>query len=212
MPLLLLIFFGIYGWIEFEAFIVIGNAVGGLVTFLGIFITAFITALMKRQGASVVRNWQASLSKGELTHHRFQRLFLNTWAVLMLLPGYVTDFTGLLCFAPGIRFLIGQAILSRLSLSVITSGLASGFSTRFGAAGEFSPYNQTDSAAERFSSYARHHPLHGNTIEGQFESKDDPKISVYFLKRSKNLLGLIEKWKEHSVCNDHQIETGGVDL
>ena len=63
-------FFGIYGWIEFEAFIVIGNAVGGLVTFLGIFITAFIgVALMKRQGASVVRNWQAASVKANLTHH-----------------------------------------------------------------------------------------------------------------------------------------------
>ena len=177
MPLLLLIFFGIYGWVEFEAFIVIGNAVGGLVTFLGIFITAFIgVALMKRQGASVVRNWQASLSKGELnTSSLSNGVSLILGAILMLLPGYVTDFTGLLCFVPGIRFLIGQAILSRLSLSVITSGLASGFSTRFGAAGKFSPYNQTDSAAERFSSYARHHPLDGNTIEGQFESKDDPK-------------------------------------
>ena len=54
MPLLLLIFFGIYGWIEFETFIAIGNAVGGLVTFLGIFVTAFIgVALMKRQGKRI---------------------------------------------------------------------------------------------------------------------------------------------------------------
>ena len=50
MPLLLLIFFGLYGWFEFEVFILIGNAIGGLVTFLGIFVTAFIgVALMKRQ-------------------------------------------------------------------------------------------------------------------------------------------------------------------
>ena len=67
MPLLLLIFFGIYGWIEFEAFIAIGNAVGGLVTFLGIFVTAFIgVALMKRQGTWVLKQWQSSISEGEM--------------------------------------------------------------------------------------------------------------------------------------------------
>ena len=66
MPLLLLIFFGIYGWIEFEAFIAIGNAVGGLVTFLGIFVTAFIgVALMKRQGKWVLKQWQISISVKE---------------------------------------------------------------------------------------------------------------------------------------------------
>ena len=177
MPLLLLIFFGLYGWIEFEAFIVIGNAVGGLVTFLGIFFTAFIgVALMKRQGASVMRHWQVSLRKGELnTSSLSSGLSLILGAVLMLLPGYVTDFIGLLCFVPGMRVLIGLAILSRLSSSIIASGLASGFSKRFGAASEFSPHNQTDSAAKRSSSYVRYDPLESNTIEGQFISKDDPK-------------------------------------
>ena len=67
MPLLLLIFFGIYGWIEFEAFIAIGNAVGGLVTFLGIFVTAFIgVALIKHQGKWVLKQWQSSISEGEV--------------------------------------------------------------------------------------------------------------------------------------------------
>ena len=62
MPLLLLIFFGLYGWFEFEVFIFIGNAVGGLVTFLGIFVTAFIgVALMKRQGTWVLNNGKAVL-------------------------------------------------------------------------------------------------------------------------------------------------------
>ena len=57
-------------------------------TFLGIFITAFIgVALMKRQGASVVRNWQASLSKGELnTSSLSNGVSLILGAILMLLP------------------------------------------------------------------------------------------------------------------------------
>ena len=41
MPLLLLIFFGLYGWIEFEAFILVGKMDGGLVTFFGHFHHSF---------------------------------------------------------------------------------------------------------------------------------------------------------------------------
>ncbi len=177
MPLLLLIFFGLYGWIEFEAFIVIGNMVGGLVSFLGIFLTAFIgVALMKRQGAAVLGHWQTSLRKGEVhTSTLANGVSVILGAFLMLLPGYVTDFAGLLCFAPGLRILIGQAFLSRLGTSVFSSGFATGFSTRFGATEGFSTKHQTDQEADRTSPYARHHSLEGDVIEGQFKSKDIPQ-------------------------------------
>ena len=79
MPLLLY-FFGLYGWIEFEAFILVGNIVGGLVTFLGIFITAFIgMALMKQQGASILRRWQANLSRGEVRTSLWPAASLLFW-------------------------------------------------------------------------------------------------------------------------------------
>lgn len=177
MPFLLLIFFGIYGWIEFEAFIAIGNAVGGLATFLGIFVTAFIgIALMKRQGKWVLKQWQSSVSEGEMnTSTLASGASLVLGAVLMLLPGYVTDFVGLLCFTPILRVLIGQAFLSRLVTSVFASVLSSSFSTRFSKAGGFSPYDQTNSEPDRPTSYARHHPLGSDVIEGQFESKEDSK-------------------------------------
>ena len=175
MPLLLLIFFGLYGWIEFEAFIIVGNAVGGLVTFLGIFVTAFIgVTLMKRQGKSVIRHWKTNLNRGEInTSTLASGISLILGAVLMLLPGYVTDFTGLLCFTPGLRVLIGQGVLSRLGSSIFSSSLASGLSGRFGAAGDFSCYNKIDTEHDKASSYPHNHSLEGDVIEGQFESKDD---------------------------------------
>ena len=137
MPLLLLIFFGLYGWFEFEVFILIGNAVGGLITFLGIFVTAFIgVALMKRQSASVMRHWQTSLSRGEAnTATLASGISLIIGAVLMLLPGYITDLIGLLCFTPGLRVLIGQAFINSLGTSIFSSVLASGFSTGFSTTG-----------------------------------------------------------------------------
>lgn len=96
-------------------------------------------------------------------------------AVLMLLPGYVTDFAGILCFIPGLRVFIGRRIFSWLGGAVISSGLASGFSKRFEATGAFSPSKQTNSEPYRPQPYARHQPLGGDIIEGQFESKDEPQ-------------------------------------
>ena len=177
MPLLLLIFFGIYGWIEFEVFIAIGNTVGGLVTFLGIFVTAFIgVALMKHQGKWVLKQWQSSISQGEMnTTTLASGASVVLGAVLMLLPGYVTDFVGLLCFTPILRVLIGQSLLSRLGKTVYSSSLFTGFSSQFRSRDGFSSYDYKDINHKRPSSYSHHKPLEGELIEGQYESKDDPQ-------------------------------------
>ena len=177
MPLLLLIFLGLYGWIEFEAFIAIGNVLGGLVTFLGIFGTAFIgITLVKRQGLSVIQQWQSSVSEGKInTSTLASSVSLVSGAVLMLLPGYVTDFIGLLCFIPGLRVLIGQSLLSQLGASVYSSKLFSGFSARFDSTDGLSSYNQNHTGPKRHSSTVRQQPLEGEVIEGQYESRDDPQ-------------------------------------
>ena len=177
MPLLLLIFFGIYGWIEFEAFIAIGNAVGGLVTFLGIFVTAFIgVALMKRQGKWVLKQWQRSINEGEMNAPTLASgASLVLGAVLMLLPGYVTDFIGLLCFVPVLRLLIGQYLLSRLGETVYSSNPFTGFSSQFRSKDGFSSYSFKDKKQKGPSSYTHQKPLEGELIEGQYESKDEPQ-------------------------------------
>ena len=177
MPLLLLIFFGIYGWIEFEAFIAIGNVVGGLVTFLGIFVTAFIgVALIKCQGTWVLKQWQSSISEGDIdTSTLASGASLVLGAVLMLLPGYVTDFIGFLCFIPVLRVLIGQSLLSRLGGSIYTPILFTGFSSQFRTKDGFSSYSYKDQKHKRSSSYAHHKSLEGELIEGQYKSKDDPQ-------------------------------------
>jgi UPF0716 protein FxsA len=177
MPLLLLIFFGIYGWIEFEAFIAIGNAVGGLVTFLGIFVTAFIgVALMKHQGTWVLKQWQSSISEGEMnTPTLASGASLVLGAVLMLLPGYVTDFIGLLCFIPILRVLIGQSLLSRLGGSTYSTSLFANFSSQFRSKDDFSTSSYENTKRKRPPSYSHQKPLEGELIEGQYESRDAPK-------------------------------------
>ena len=173
MPLLLLIFFGLYGWIEFEAFILVGNAVGGLVTFLGIFVTAFIgMSLMKQQGASIMHQWQSNLGRGEVDTTALARgVALILGAVLMLLPGYVTDLAGLFCFTPGFRTLIGSAILSRLSTRVFSTGFAGRFYKSAQSSSGFSDSADTENTAGQPFGHGSANPLGGDIIEGQYETK-----------------------------------------
>ena len=91
----------------------------------------------------------------------------------MLLPGYVTDLAGLLCFTPGLRSLIGQLILSRLSTTVLSSGFASRFTSSSAGPAGFSDFD-TDEDHHRAQPFSRptHPSLDGEVIEGQYESKD----------------------------------------
>ena len=161
-------FFGLYGW--FSRSLYSNWQCDWRFSNLHIFVTAFIgVALMKREGALIIRHWQINLLKAKQTHQRSQAEFLILGAVLMLLPGYITDFIGLICFTPGLRVLIGRAFISRLGTSVFSSVLASGFPTRFSTARGPSSYDQTVSKPEKPTSH--HQPLEGDVIEGQFKLK-----------------------------------------
>ena len=171
MPLLLLIFFGIYSWVEFEAFNAISNAIGGLLAFLGIFVTAFIgVALMKRQGTLVLKQWQNSISEGMVnTSTLSSGVSLVLGAILMLLPGYVTDFIGFLCFLPFLRVLIGQSLLNRLGETFYSSSPFTDFSSQFNSKDGFSSFSYKNTKHKRTSKYTHQKPLKGEIIEGKYK-------------------------------------------
>ena len=114
--LIVLGLFILYGWIEFEAFIWIGDEIGGLLSFIGIFITAAIgVRLLRAQGTQVFKEAQNQLQTGQApAGSLFDAVGLLLGAFLMLLPGYVTDGLGLICFLPVIRRLIGGFVLLNL--------------------------------------------------------------------------------------------------
>ena len=56
------------------------------------------------------------LAQGQLNSDAIaSSLSLLLGAILMLLPGYVTDFMGLLCFVPGLRVIIGRFLASKMA-------------------------------------------------------------------------------------------------
>jgi len=164
MFFLVILFLILYGWVEFEVFAAMSDAIGGLWTFLGIFLTGFIgLSLLKSQSKSVLSALQS--------HHADPHIGIATGissgiallcgAVFMLLPGYVTDGIGLLCFVPGVRVYIGMWMLSRLRAKNLSQRASSFHFSGFGA-GQHKRY-QTDQ---------RHRDdAEPDTIEGDFTEK-----------------------------------------
>ena len=109
-------------------------------------------------------------------------------AVLMLIPGYITDAMGLLLFVPGIRTFFGAGLISRM----VSRGTGRfSFQAGMGQPGtdrseaersrgsrfddDFDPYRK----AHRPGPSARHHNAPNDAvIEGDFEEKpvDTPRI------------------------------------
>ncbi len=165
MALFILAAFIFYGWIEFEAFFWVGNQIGSLATFLGIFATAFIgISLLRSQTALIMKQWQTGIGRGQFDGKTLAGgLSLLLGAFLMLLPGYVTDFCGLICFIPGIRSLVGMIIISQMSVSNFASSMRSRYA---------GPGNETDSSSDASPHSSR--PLASDdVIEGDFSERKD---------------------------------------
>ncbi len=161
-PLLALLVFIFYGWMEFEVFFLIGDLLGGLLTFVGIFVTAFFGLwLLRRLFAFILADLQASLLSGRPgTGALLDGVGLLAGAFLMLLPGYVTDCLGLLCFLPGLRRLVGQFLFARFASGRMASFMASHMPGRTGPSGT-GPGPQ---ASQR--------PAAKQVIEGDWQEKD----------------------------------------
>ena len=165
MFLYIFIIFLLYGWIEFEILMLISDQIGGLASFLGVFLTAIIgVSLLKSQSRHVMQGLQsgANMQGGGLIASLASGRSLLLGAFLMLLPGYLTDALGIICFIPGIRTFIGSVILLRLrSLNIAA------MNTSF-AKGRFSSFTASGVNNSGFD-HTRDEDSH--TIEGDFTEK-----------------------------------------
>ena len=108
---------GIYGWIEFEALIFVGNAIGGFLSFIGIFLTAFIGLfLIRKLNKRVFAAWQKDRENNKHGLSKLaEGLSILLGGLLLLIPGYFTDLIGLICMLPFIRTLIGSIIIANFA-------------------------------------------------------------------------------------------------
>lgn len=183
MALYAIIAFIIYGWVEFEAMAHVVDAIGGLLAFIGIFVTAMVGIhLLRSQSAKVMAQFRADIAKGQVKSTAIaSSISLLAGAVLMLIPGYVTDFLGFLCFIPGLRRMIGSFIIARFNHGLMAR--ASQFSGARFSQGGFSHNNFEQNDTYTKSSHAKnsHHrttqqpkvPSDNDIIEGEFKEKNE---------------------------------------
>ncbi len=113
MPLLIVIGLCLWVWAELAALAAIGGELGVLLTIAGIFVTAMVGIwLLRNQGRAIMSSLQAQLARGKTPVASLAAgTSVMVGAVLMLIPGYLTDAIGLVMFLPVIRNLIGASVL-----------------------------------------------------------------------------------------------------
>ena len=176
MGLIIILGLLIWGWTEMSAFIYIGSEIGGLLTLLGVFVTAiFGIALLKRQGLSVLRQMQADLAKGHTPVTSItDSISVVFGGALMLIPGYVTDAIGLLLFLPGIRTLAGIYLLQWIAKSKRFTGFTNFGSKPSGNPASGNPASGT--AGHQHTPFTKQqHKMtdDDDIIEGKFEERPD---------------------------------------
>ena len=165
MGLIIILGLLVWGWAEMSTFIYVGSEIGGLLTLLGVFITAiFGIALLKRQGLSVLNQIQADLAKGRAPLTSIANsISMVIGGALMLMPGYVTDAIGLLLFLPGIRTLAGVYLLQWIARSKRFTGF-----THFG----IGPFGNAPSGNPATGTAGQKHKMKDvDIIEGEFEER-----------------------------------------
>ena len=172
MPLLIIIGFCLWVWAELAALVAIGGELGVLLTIAGIFVTAMVGIwLLRNQGRAIMSSLQAQLARGEAPVTSLAAgTSIMAGAVLMLIPGYLTDAIGLVLFLPVIRTLIGALLLKWLTSrggSMMRGGMP------FGTSG--SSFHWTNDNPARGNTYQ---PPEDDVIEGDFEERhpDNKKL------------------------------------
>ena len=98
--------------IEIYLFIKVGSQIGALNTILLIFVTAFFGVIYARyEGFNTLRAGMSQIIKNELpVYEIISGAALAFAALLLILPGFATDFLGLLIIFPPTRKLIFKRV------------------------------------------------------------------------------------------------------
>jgi len=116
MPLFLL--FLAVPLIEIALFIVIGGKIGVFATLAMVLVTAIAgSALLRWQGVRTLNRIRADLEARRLPARPIaDGAMIAVAGLLLLTPGFFTDFCGFMLFVPGVRSAIWRQIASRITV------------------------------------------------------------------------------------------------
>lgn len=123
-----LIFICLLIYIEAVIFVHVASAIGVLTTLFLVVLTSCIgVSLVKNQGVKNIASMQKKLAMGEVpAAEMVKSVSLILAGILLLLPGFFTDFLGLLLLLPPLQSVLVTKLISRIK--VYSSG-QSGFSS-----------------------------------------------------------------------------------
>ena len=154
-----LLFAGL-SYAEIYVLIQVGSQMGALSAIALTILTALVGAsLVRSQGLQTAFQARSAMERGETpAQQMIEGLMLIIAGAMLVMPGFITDFFGLLILLPPLRALLAARVLKSQALKMQ--------SVRFQTPGEG---NVKD--ANPPSGKVDNKP--GSTIEGEFERKDD---------------------------------------
>ena len=147
--------------LEIFVLVKVGSSLGAWPTIMLVIITALVgSALVRSQGLQLLQQLHHRMAQGEMPGQQLiEGVMLLVTGVLLVTPGFVTDFCGLLLLQPKIRGKIAKLVLANVKLNPNMS-----------MSGHYS-HSQTGSP---FTGQKKDKD-DKDIIEGEFERKDDKK-------------------------------------
>ena len=145
--------------LEISLMIHVGQILGTWNTVALIILSAVIGAsLVRSQGVAKLLLVREKMAKGELPGLEIvESMMLAVAGVFLVLPGFITDFIGLLFITPFTRKPIANYVFSRMKVNIVSNQNFGQQNNPFG----HSPFDQ------------KPFDQGGNTFEGDFERKND---------------------------------------
>ncbi|MCL1113810.1 FxsA family protein [Shewanella basaltis] len=169
MFFILLLIFVLIPVVELNVLIEVASAIGSWTTVGLVLFTAVVgVSLVRSQGLSTLMTVQQKLARGEAPGQEIvEGMMLAAAGVLLLIPGFVTDFIGLILLTPFTRAPIAKFLYKRMQLRMVThGGFKAGFGPGQGPFGQSGPFGGQNPFEQN-----------GNTFDGDFERKDEQSRS-----------------------------------
>jgi UPF0716 protein FxsA len=166
----LFILFIVVPIIEIMVLMNIGAWLGAWPTIAIVILTAWLGAKnVKQQGIATLNSVQTKMAQGEMPSDEIVAgLLLLIAGVLLVTPGFVTDFFGLSLLIPKVRNMLIKSVQTHLVNSKSSAGFTYQSSVHTQQVDPFSqsPFQQHSPSKENIEH------LQGKTLEGEYERKD----------------------------------------
>ncbi|MBD1576046.1 MULTISPECIES: FxsA family protein [Vibrio] len=155
--------------VEITLFIQVGGAIGLWPTIAIVLTTAIVGAsLVRSQGIQTLMSVQSRMQQGELPAQQIvEGVMLAVAGVLLLTPGFMTDFLGMVVLLPAPRAMLAKQLMKRVKVNPASGPFGGGFQSGGFQSGGF----QSGDAHNPFGDTNQNQQ--GDVFEGEYEKKAD---------------------------------------